>query len=223
MVNVVAATTNVNTASTTPARTLTLSEQIPQPQHLLALQQWGDARSADRQAKKDRAATHLSRFCAPPVNLSAALVTESQRLFNRATDTPHYARRDIDGTIAPYEYREEDMNGVLGACVYLAQINLGMSLGASSNTNENGTNPGREGGVGLSIPQICEAAQCHANEIARWSWLIQKPSDAKGQERRVPEGPGMGMMGMMGEMGEMPGLGSSTVNGGENAAGCGIS
>jgi len=30
-------------------------------------------------------------------------------------------------------------------------------------------------------------------------------------------------MGMMGEMGEMPGLGSSTVNGGENAAGCGIS
>jgi len=211
--NMAAGTTTPITATTIPATTIPAktpapshqSPQIPQPPPSADLQQLEDASSAVREAKKDWAAIRLCRFCDPPFDSSRALVAEAQRLFNRAIDKPHYARRVIDGVVVPYEYREQDMKGVLGACVYIAQLNLGMSLGAGSNTDEDGRSLGREGVVGLSIPQICEAAQCHANELARWSWLIKKPEEGKGLEqgagRRVPEGPGMSMIGMTGEMG----------------------
>jgi len=177
-------------AAQTPADDLTRPQQIKHSRHL-ERQSLLQQNAHIRLGAKQWAATRLSPCFKPDYNLSDDMITESQRLFDHAIDNPHFVKCGHDGAIVPYECTQDDINPVLGACIYIAQFNLGTT------------------DAGMSTAQICKATSCHVNDLIRWSQILRsliRPE--RRQERRVPEGPGMNVIGCRGEM-----PGRSTVRG----------
>jgi len=125
----------------------------------------------------DYAAIRLDRLNQPALSLSNDMIAENKRLFQAAVDNAHFIRIDGDGAIVTHVYTNLDMNPLLGACLYIAQVNLGIEEG------------------GLNVKRICEEVGCSSEELAKWSQLLKGLIlPRKALERNVAEGSGMSML-----------------------------
>jgi len=87
----------------------------------------------------------------------------------------HRIRKDGNGAVIRYR-SDQDANSVLGACLYIAQLNLGIEE------------------AGMDVKRICEEVGCSSEELAKWSQLLKGSILPKRALKwNVPEGPGLSM------------------------------